>query len=161
MGQGLARVAQAVAPYAVDAAANFLGGAFGASGGGGLQGQNNTIPNYTTAQADQALRDNSGFVNQQANQQAALDEQRRRQQVAYNSGLNQNNALFEGQVLNSAANAGTARNMAANAQSTLNNVYQNAAQNVNSAANNTMNALNESARFLSGAFGASGGGSFR
>lgn len=129
----LGSLASAAAPYLVDQVA----GMFTAGG---------QVPTYGTAQADAAMRSNTGYTGGKTREQLEYEERLRRDGVLYDQGLAQQNVDFLAGRTNAASNANTARNMAYEAQRALNDVYMNAGNRLNTARNNTMSAINDAGR---------------
>lgn len=135
---GIIGLAQQAAPYAVSA----MGNMFTAGG----------APNYGTGQADMAMINNTNFAQNKTREQLAYENEMLRERERAAAGLRRENMLGDGLQFNAAANANTARNMAANAQTALNNVYQNAGDRLNTAAQNTANAINNAGNTVAGMF---------
>lgn len=147
MGQAMAgRLAGQAAQAAIPLAVNAIGNMFGQGSGGGASA------NYTTNQADEALRSNANLantINRQITEQANADYNRRAgDDLARQIGYQQNVA----DMANAAANANVARNMALNNQNTINQQYALAGDRLNQAAMGTQNALNQAAQTVAGMF---------
>lgn len=109
-------------------------------------------PTYNTNQVDEAARGNinsaSNLSAQQREMEAAEYNQRAGNDLARQIGYD----TVTAQRANAAANANTARNMAAALQGTLNQQYVDAGARVNQAAANTQQALNNSAQIVASMF---------
>lgn len=136
------QIAQAAIPMATSAIGNMFAGNSGGS----------ASANYSTNQADQALRNNANLTNatsRQIAEQANADyNQRAGSDLARQIGYQQTIA----DMGNAAANANTARNMALNNQNALNQQYVAAGDRLNQAAGMTQNALNNAANTVAGMF---------
>ena len=147
MAQAVAgRMAGQVAQAAIPMAVNAIGNMFGQGSG------SRASANYTTNQADESLRSNANLANtanRQIMEQANTDyNQRAGDDLTRQIGYQQNVA----DMANAAANANTARNMALNNQSTINQQYALAGDRLNQAAMGTQNALNQAANTVAGMF---------
>jgi hypothetical protein len=137
------QIAKAAAPYVADIAANAIGNMFTAGTG---------IPSYGTQQADDAMRSNTDYTRGKSRDQLEYEETLRRQRAGFDQGQIQAQQAYTANMANAAANANTARNMAAQAQMALNNVYQMAGDRLNTAAANTMGAINSAGSIAAGMF---------
>jgi hypothetical protein len=97
---------------------------------------------YNTNQADLATAQNVGAVAYGANTQLDRQNQLTREQLDDLETRTRNQQMFNANMGNSAANANYARGSAGAAQQALNNVYQNAAGNLNAALQNSGNLIN-------------------
>lgn len=108
---------------------------------------------YSVQQTNDAANRSMDVSQNRGNSQADLQMQRALQQ---NQALQNQNLDFSRQygtqVVNPAQNAATARAIAQNTASTLNNMYANSASQLLQAANNTQNALNSAAANVTSAF---------
>jgi hypothetical protein len=135
----LGQLAQAAAPYILDAMGNII--------------QNATEPKLSTEQTDQALRYNDDWAAGRSRDQLAIEN------AAYNERADSNDrrvALAQGRTAgygNAASNANAARMMAANAQSALNSQYLTAGERLNNASRDASAASNDAMRTIASLFG--------
>lgn len=109
-------------------------------------------PNYSAGQTDQVFNTTTNQVYNAANDQYANEEALRQQRVASDTQQAQQQMQFTANMGNAANNANVARDMAAGAANTMNTIYQNAGDRVNTAANNTMSAINNAGAVAAGFF---------
>lgn len=107
---------------------------------------------YDTTQANEQAVTQTGNVGGKTREQLQYEEAMRQQRMASDIASQQGNAMFTANMGNAAANANTARGMAVNAQQALNNVYQMAGDRLNTAAANTMGAINNAGQIAAGMF---------
>lgn len=158
---GLVQIAQAAAPYAIQAlpyVANYAIDALQDYLEEGDDMYNPALqaaglpPVYNTNQADEALRGNNTLVAQGTAQQLSLEEQMRQQRAANDLQRQIGYENVTADRANAAVNANTARNMAVAAQQALNNQYIAAGNRLNQAAQATQGALNTAAANVGGMF---------
>lgn len=136
------QVAQAILPYAIDAIAPHVVNAVSGA----------TAPTYGTGQVNNALVSNTNYTQGKTRQQLQYEENLRQQRAGFDQGQTQAQQAYTANMANAAANANNARQMAGNAQMTLNNVYQQAGDRLNTAAANTMTAINNAGNIAAGMF---------
>lgn len=114
--------------------------------------QGTYIPTYGAGQAQQAAMQSQGNVMGAANNQFNSEIQRQQQNAEYMRDLQNRTAAQQGSIVNAARNAEAARNLATNAQATLNNMFATAGDRMNQATANTQAALNQVGATIAGAF---------
>lgn len=139
----------AVAPALANAGINAIGSMFA---GGGGNSANVGGGYYNTNQVDNALQSNAAYTGTKTRDQLEYEERARQNRAGYDLGQMQAQQAYLANMGNAAANANNARGIASNAYNALSNLYVDAGNRSQTAAANTMNAINNAGAQITGLF---------